>query len=142
VIHFDFQSIARFFVNRAVHRIDEALPSYLIKAKGLLSDLQSKEEQLRGRNLTDIIGHLERLINLYIFLKETISSIAEGASIFPEIKNWAPILTETIEMLYATLRLAKRYNLKTSHPASDLAVESSKRSLSSLERTSYVRRAT
>jgi len=142
VIHFDFQFFTRYFVARAIRRIDATLPTYLIKAKGLLADLQSREAELSGSNLRAFIDHLDRFINLLVYLREKLPSIEDTSSAFPEIDNWKGILTETIETLYATMRLAKRYNLKTPRPVSDLAIESSKRSLSSLQRTSYVRRAT
>jgi hypothetical protein len=142
VIHLDLQFFTRFFVSRAVRRIDQWLPSFLIRAKGLLSDLQSRDSELAGQNLKPVIDHLERLINLNILLKEKLTLVEEDAIIYPEISAWSNILTETIETLYSTLRLAKRYNGRTPRETSDLAVESSKRSLSSLETTSYVRRAT
>jgi hypothetical protein len=142
VIRLDVQFFTRFFIGAAVRRIDQALPSFLIKAKGLLSDLQDREAELTGNNLKDTISHLERLINVHIFLNEKLALVEEDASIYPEIKTWSNITTETIETLYATLRLAKRYNGRAPRETSDLAVESSKRSLSSLETTSYGRRAT
>lgn len=142
VIRFDLQFFTRFIVSAAIRRIDETLPSFLIKAKGLLTDLQTKEAELSGSNLRGFIEHLDRFIQALIFITETLPSIEEASTVFPEINGWRGILTETIETLYATMRLAKRYNLQSSRPPSNLAVESSKRSLSSLERTSYVRRTT
>ncbi len=142
VIRLDFQFFTRFFIGAAVRRINRALPSFLIKAKGLPSDLQSREAELTGGNLKDTIGNLEQLINIHIFLNEELVLVKEDAIIYPEINTWSNIMTETIETLYATLRLAKRYNGRTPRETSDLAVESSKRSLTSLETTSYARRAT
>lgn len=143
VIRLDFKFITRFFVKRAIRKINEFLPSQLLKAKGVLADLESREQQLKGRDLGYMIQNMERIIDLNIMVHSLITEDLENFSKeLPDAKTWGGILEETIEILYCTLRILKRQTKKANIETSDLALESSKRSLTSLERASYDRRTT
>jgi hypothetical protein len=144
VIRVDFQFITKFFLKRAVRKINVFLLNQLIKSKGLLSDIESRKEALLGKDLSKIIYGINKIIKLDIALKELLSNAFDDhlTSKMPEVNSWDAILEETINSLYSTIRILKRQNRKTTRETSPLAFESSECSLTSLETASYDRGTT
>lgn len=139
----DFHFIKRFFVKKGVRKINNFLSSHLLKSKGILSDIESRTSDLKDKDLSHMIKGIDGIIKLEIKLKESVrGSFEKMIHDCPEIENWEPILEETINNLYSTLRILKRQNKKTAIDTSPLAVESSKRSLTSLQTATYDRRPT
>jgi len=141
-IRFDFQFVTRFLLKRAVNKINIFLPTQLIESKGLLSDIESKKDALSGLDLSETIDSVNRIINLNISLKQILSELADHLHPKFKVNTWDPILEETIDSLYSTLRILKRQNKKTRIETSSLALESSRCSLTSLQTASYDRRTT
>lgn len=133
----------RFFVKRAIRKTTNFMSKQLFQMKGLLSDLENRAETLKGKDLSNLVKDVERLIAVVIKLKgdvdEALPRLVKG---MPETAVWETLLSESIDTLYATIRLLKRLNHKTPKDTSPLARESSKRSLTSLERVFYDRRTT
>ncbi|HWK07310.1 MAG TPA: hypothetical protein VNS58_26945 [Puia sp.] len=142
-IRFDFQFVTRFFVRKAVKKINIFLLTQVIESKGLLSDIESKKDALLGMDLSETIDSINRIIKLNISLKQILSEFSDHLhSKNYEVNSWDPILEETIDSLYSTLRILKRQNKKTRIETSSLAIESSKCSLTSLQTATYDRRTT
>jgi len=143
VVRFDIPFITRYFVKRAIRKINIFLPSQLLKAKGILADLESKENQLKGRDFSEIIDDMNGIIDLNVKMHHVITSdFKEISKEIPDFITWGSILEETIEIHYNILRLLKRQTKKNSIETTPMAVDSSKRSLTSLERAAYDRRTT
>src|ERR1700719_1015607 len=135
-IRLDFHFFTGYLIRRVIKKLDSFLPTQLIHAKGLYAAFQSRETELKGTDLRANIEHIEKLIRLNIMLKDLFSKLAKDSEISQKASNWESLLDETIDSLYDTVRLLKRNTHKTTKESSELAVESSKRSLSSLETTS------
>ncbi len=145
VIRIGLQFITKFFVKRAVRKINAFLVNQVVTSKGMFSDIESRSESLLGKDLSEIISSVDKMIKINITLKELLTNSTSFEDLLqemPEVSSWNSLLEETIVDLYSTLRILKRQNLKTTIETSPLALESSKRSLTSLQTATYDRRAT
>jgi len=139
----DFKFLVLFFVKSAAKKVNFFLLAQAVNSKGLLADIQKNAAELDNSDLSGIIDIFDHLIKINVKLKETVADTCKGLEHkIPEIASWEPILAETIENLYAILRILKRHNHRTPIGTSSLAVELAKSSLTSLETTTYDRRTT
>ncbi len=142
-IRFDFQFVTRFFIRKAIKKINFFLLTQVIESKGLLSDIESKKDALFGMDLSETIDSINKIIKLNISLKQILTEFSGNPHAKKyEVNSWDSILEETIDSLYSTLRILKRQNKKTRIETSSLALESSKCSLTSLQTATYDRRTT
>ncbi|MBO9632267.1 MAG: hypothetical protein J7578_04060 [Chitinophagaceae bacterium] len=131
-------------IEKAIAQINDRLTTQLFHSKGILADLQSKATELQGKDFNTFIRKIDDLIIQHVSFTHEIEVIIEAdkRSKFPQILLTDSLLKEIIEVQYDILRILKRYNNNSSRETSELAVESSKRSLISLQTTANGRRTT
>lgn len=138
------KTLLKNLTQKAIIKINLRLTSQLLSSKGLLADLQSKADYFQGKDLSAFINQVDNLILQHISFNDDIEKIieADNQELFPEIKTTDSLLKETIEVQYDILRILKRFHKKSTKETSDLAIESSRRSLISLETIVNGRRTT
>jgi hypothetical protein len=131
-------------ITRKLSRDTSFLIEQLLASKGLIAVIEEKLEKLRGKDLSETIIEIDRLIKIYINLKVTFESIvSEGVQKeFPEIIVQQSVLADTISNLYLILRMLKRQNLKKNVETSQFARDSSRHSVNSLETVLHGRSST
>ena len=120
-----------------INRLNSTLSNQLIFAKGLVSDLKDRVNELGGKDLNIGIDHLNDLIKVNILLKDSIEKSNNQA-----LQNADILLSDTIENYYTALRILKRKNNRSSIETSQLAKESCRHSLNSLQTVINGRRTT
>lgn len=122
--------------NNILKKVNHIFISQLMSSQGLVYDIQQKQEILKGKDLSGIIGDLNDLIKKNIELNSSVESIISGemAGRFTDLQITVSVVSETIEHLYKALRDLKKANKKTPVPTSDLAKNTALGSLKTLEK--------
>lgn len=142
--HSFLPSIVDNLLKRLTNKITNTLVEQLLKSRGLLAIVQDKVKDVENVQLDEPISLINKLIKVNADLKTRIEEIAQSdnENRFPQIHIANEVLEETIDNLYDTLRFLKKRNIKPNIEQSNLALESSKRSLSSLQTVLHGRRST
>lgn len=132
------------FIKKKLVTINAIQTSDLLYSKGMLADLEKKQAQLQGQDLSKLIGHIGKLLNQNILFNDVMEKLIreDVSNKFEELRSISSVTIESIEVQYDIVRLLKKNNKKNPIEASPLASESNDRSLNSLETASYERRAT
>ena len=133
------------FIKKKLVTVNAIQTSDLLYSKGMLVDLEKKQAQLQGQNLSKLIGHIDKLLNQNILFNDVMEKLIKEEDVsnrFEELRSIISVTRESIEVQYDILRFLKKNNKKNPIETSPLASESNGRSLNSLETASYERRTT
>lgn len=111
----------------------------LMQCKGIHAEIRENYQGLQGRDLTKVIGSINHLLNLSITLHAIVIEVLndDKENEFQKLNISKEVLEETIETLYAINRLFKKSNLKKPLETSQLAIDSSKKSVDTLGKVIY-----
>ena len=126
-------------LNNLFKKINRIFISQLISSKGLVYDIQQKQEILEGKNLSKVIGDLNELIKKNIEFNATVESAiaAETGDTSTELQALLSVVSETIEHFYKALRDLKKANKQIPVQTSDLAKNTALRSSKTLEKVMH-----
>ena len=131
-------------VKRKLSRLSSFFTEQLLSSKGLVVVIGEKMEKLKGRDLSETITDTNKLISVYISLKDTLDTIVSDGvhEHFTELIVQQSVLADIIDNLYDVLKMLKRQNIKKNIETSQFAIDSSKHSVNSLETVLYGRSST
>lgn len=130
-------NVFQFFKKKAVDQLNKTLSSQLIHSRGFVSEFTDRFKDGTQIDLSYPITLFQDLININIKLKSEIEKSND-----PQLKEADEILAETIEHYYTSLRLLKRHNKRDSIPTSQMAIDSCRHSLNTLQTVINGRRTT
>lgn len=130
-------SLIQFFKRKAVGQLNKTLSSQLIQSRGFVSEFTDRFKGEVEIDLSYPIELIQDLIDINIKLKTELEK-----SNNPDLKETDAILAETIEHYYTSLRLLKRHNKRNNIPTSQMAIDSCRHSLNTLQTISDGRRTT
>ncbi len=131
-------------LKKKVSKLTSFFIEQLLASKGLVSTVKEKFVGLKNRDLTDAILGTDRLIKVFIDLKDTLDSVIfeDLHHMFPQLHLQQELLLEIIDNLYDVLRMLKKQNLKKSIETTQNAIDLSSHSVFSLETVSNGHRTT
>ena len=129
--------VIQFVKKKIVVSLNKNLSSQLIQSRGLVSEFTDRLKESDNIDLSYPIELIEDLIGINISLKTEFEKSND-----PDLKRADEILTETIEHYYASLRILKRHNQRNSIPTSQIATDSCRHSLNTLQTVINGRRTT
>jgi len=130
-------NLFHFAKRKRIDQLNKTLGSQLIQSQGFISEFTERLNDINEIDLSYPIKLLEDLIKINIELKTELEK-----SKIPELKETDAILTETIEHYYTSLRILKRHNQRKSIPTSQMAIDSCRHSLNTLQNVIDGRRTT
>jgi hypothetical protein len=138
----NFHRLTRFNIfnllkRKLITRLNDGLSNQLIHARGLVSEFTDRFKEVEEIDLNFLIELIDKLIKLNISLKSEFENSND-----PDLKKANDILTETIEHYYTSLRILKRHNKRESIPTSQMAIDSCRHSLNTLQAVINSRRST
>lgn len=121
-------------LNSILKKVNNIFIYQLMCSKGLVSDIQQKQQELAQKDLNKIIQDVNNLIKKYIEFETTIEAIikSEIGNKFSQFEITISVISATIENLYAALRDLKKANKKAPIGTSDLAKDAASRSSKAL----------
>ncbi len=107
----------------------------LLSSKGLVATIKESVDLIKGKDLSKTIADTDKYIKVYIHLKDTLDGLIlrGNEEHFPELLIQQSVIGETIDNLYHLLRMLKRQNIKKNIETSQIAKDSSRHSVNSLE---------
>jgi hypothetical protein len=122
--------------NNQLKRINNKLSISLMVTKGVHTAFQQNLEELRSMDLSNIKSTFNLLIQSYIELKSEIEELIakDKEKKYKELYITESLVSETIEVLYDSLRLLKKASKKPSIPTTEEAKLAAKISTYSLEK--------
>ena len=113
--------------SKHIEQLHSALSSQLIRSRGFVSEFT---DRIKGDeiDLSYPIELIQNLIDINIKLKTEIENSNDV-----KLKQADAILAEVIENYYTSLRMLKRHNKRNNIPTSQMAIESCKHSLNTLQ---------
>lgn len=122
------------FLDSIITKLTKLSTTRLLQSKGVLSEIRDNSHKLVDKDLSKVIRSTNDLLNLNITLHSmVIEVIGENKeNEFQKLSILQEIIEETIETLYSINRVLKRSNLKTHSETSQLAIDSSRKSLDTL----------
>ena len=127
----------QFYKKRAIDQLNKKLGLQLIHSRGFVAEFTDRFKEGAEIDLSYLIGLFQDLLNVNIKLKAEIEKSND-----PALKEADAILTETIEHYYTCLRILKRHNKRESIPTSQMATDSCRHSLNTLQTVTDGRRTT
>lgn len=105
----------------------------------MLADLAKNELKLYDKDLSEPIALINELLTLNVKLHADISALLENdkSGRFQLLTISRDVLDEVIDTLYAVSRKLKKANHKVPSETSQLAIDSSRKSISTLEKIMY-----
>ena len=125
------------FKKKAIAQLNKTLSSQLIHSRGFVSEFTDRFKDGTQIDLSYPIKLFQDLLNINIKLKAELEK-----SNNPKLIEVDAILTETIEHYYTSLRILKRHNKRESIPTSQMATDSCRHSLNTLQTVINGRRTT
>jgi hypothetical protein len=130
-------NLFQFFKKKAISQLNKTLGSQLIHSRGFVSEFT---ERFKGEVLLDLsypIELIQDLIDINIKLKAELEKSNDVT-----LKEADAILAETIDHYYTSLRLLKKHNKRDNIPTSQMAKDSCRHSLNTLQTAIDGRRTT
>jgi hypothetical protein len=130
-------NLFHYFKKKAIDQLNKTLSSQLIHSRGFVSEFNDRFKEGTQIDLSYPIELFQDLININIKLKAEIEKSND-----PQLKEADEILAETIDHYYTSLRILKRHNKRESIPTSQIAIDSCRHSLNTLQNVTNGRRTT
>jgi hypothetical protein len=127
----------QFLKKKAIDQLNKSLSAQLIHSRGFVSEFNDRFKDEAQIDLSYPIKLFQDLLNINIKLKAELESSND-----PQLQEADTILTETIEHYYTSLRILKRLNKRESIPTSQMATDSCRHSLNTLQAVINCRRTT
>jgi hypothetical protein len=125
-------------VNRKnIEQLHNALSSQLIRSRGFVSEFTNRFNGEIEVDLNCPIELIQDLIDINIKLKTELENYSDV-----KLKGVDAILSETIEHYYTSLRILKKHNKRNNIPTSQMAIDSCRHSLNTLQTIIDGRRTT
>lgn len=130
-------NLFQFFKKKAIDHLNKTLSIQLIHSRGFVSEFTDRFKDGEQKDLSYLIELIQDLININIKLKTEVEKSNDK-----QLQETDTILAETIEHYYASLRILKRYNKRENIPTSQMAIDSCRHSLNTLQTVINGRRTT
>jgi hypothetical protein len=130
-------NLFQFVKKKAITQLNETLSSQLIHSRGFVSEFTDRFKEEVQIDLSYPIELFQDLININIKLKEELEKSNDH-----QLRETDAILAETIEHYYTSLRILKRHNKRDNIPTSQMAIDSCRHSLNTLQTVINGRRTT
>jgi hypothetical protein len=130
-------NLFQFVKKKAIDQLNKTLSSQLIHSRGFVSEFTDRFKDGTPIDLSYPIELLQDLLNINIKLKAELEKSND-----PQLEESDVILTETIEHYYTSLRVLKRHNKRENIPTSQMAIDSCRHSLNTLQTITNGRRTT
>jgi len=130
-------NLFQFFKKKAIDQLNKTLSSQLIHSRGFVSEFSDRFKEGTQIDLSYPIELFQDLLNINIKLKAELEKSND-----PRLKEADSILTETIEHYYMSLRILKRHNKRENIPTTQMATDSCRHSLNTLQTVINGRRIT
>lgn len=137
---FSFLSLNK-LLNWVFQRLNTTIAKQLLQMKGLAVTLEDEFEEVKDTNLNEIITLLNTFLNSNISFHTYLEELHDKGKSkkYPSLLVTKDLVAETIETAYNIIRILKRANIKPNIETSELAIELSRTSINSSERSSYDR---
>lgn len=129
--------IFQFFKKKAIDQLNKTLSSQLIYSRGFVAEFTERFKDEEQIDLSYPIDLFQELININITLKAELEKSNDY-----NLRETDAILTETIDHYYTSLRILKRHNKRNNIPTSQMAIDSCRHSLNTLQTVINGRRTT